>query len=278
MSNASSWSVLAAGQSNRIILAVDFPAAGRKEAGFTDLAAKMASAWTGYELRQTVLPGVRLTERPPGEYYTEHWINGTDWADYEVVAVIGYCAGSIYAAEVAQRLTRWQTAEPQVVLFDPQLIDTRVLALEMRKMIGLAGPIFTPDEAQQARERADQIAQQHAGAMYDAAIAILGLYREMATTAFARIGLDNSRLDEVTRLFESYMTYLSAASQVDPIEVWKRSIAITSTDYARMENQGETVVLEAAKVVGNRFSLGVDHADLMRSDSAVQILFEQTDF
>src|SRR4051812_29459719 len=173
----------------------------------------MGAAWSGLGVRQTVPPPVRLTGRPAGDFYTEHWINGVAWEKYEVVAVLGYCVGSVYAAEVAQRLTRWQ-AEPEVVLFDPQLTDGQLLAAEMHKMIGMAGPIFSAQEAREASVCATGIIATHSGGLYDAAVAIVGLYREMATIAFRRIGLNDARRDEVVQLFESYMTWLAAAAQV----------------------------------------------------------------
>ncbi|MBP2056066.1 hypothetical protein J2Z21_009083 [Streptomyces griseochromogenes] len=278
MPNEGSWSVISTPKSNRIILAVDFPAAGRREAGFGDLAAKVGPAWSDYGFLQTTPPSVRLSERPSGDFYTEHWIRGGEWEKYEVVAVLGYCVGSVYAAELAQRLTRWQSTEPKVILFDPQLTDSQLLAMEMHKMIGMAGPLFSDEEAERARQSATAIIETHAGGLVDAAIEIVGLYREMATIAFKRLGLADSRRDEVVLLFESYMTWLSAAAQVDPSTVWRRSTAITSTDWAAMESRGDTTVLNASKVIGRKFPVDIDHADLMRTDSAVQILLDEGEF
>jgi hypothetical protein len=275
--NGSNWSVVSTAESNRIILAVDFPAAGRNEAGFDDLTAKMGSGWSAFGVRQTVPPPVRLVERPSGEFYTEHWMQGAEWSKYEVVAVFGYCVGSVYAAEIAQRLTQWQV-EPEVILFDPQLTDSALLAAEMHKMIGMAGPIFSAEQAGEARDRATRIVEAHGDHLFDAALEIVDLYREMATIAFRKIGLNDARRDEVVQLFESYMTWLSAAAQVDPSEVWKRATAITSSDYAIMENRGDTTVLNATKVIGRRFPLEIGHADLMRSDQAVRILRERAEF
>lgn len=272
MPNGSSWSVVSAPAPTRIILAIDFPAAGRNEAGFDDLAARMGDAWAGYGVLQTVPPAVRLVERPSGDFYTEHWMSGVEWSKYEVVAVLGYCVGSVYAAEIADRLTAFQARRPEIILFDPQLTDAQLLAAEMHKMIGMAGALFSADEAEQARQRATTIVETHRGGLFDAALEIVGLYREMATIAFRRIGLNDTRRDEVVQLFESYMTWLSAAAQVDPSAGWNRATAITSSDYAGMESRGETTVTNAVKVIGRRFPVEVGHAELMRSDAAIELL------
>lgn len=273
MPNAQSWSVISAPTSNRIILGVDFPAAGRREAGFPELVTGMGSAWSAYGFLQTVPPTVGLADRPTGDSYTEHWMGDGDWERYEVVAVFGYCVGSVYAAEIARRLTLTQSTEPKVVLFDPQLTDIQLLANEMHKMISMAGPVFSEEEAEQGRRRATEIVESSA-VLVDAAVEIVALYRELATLAFQRIGLSDARRDEVVRLFESYMTWLSAAAQVDPSAVWQRSIGITSDDFAAQERGGDPMVVDAAKVLGRRFPLGLSHSDLMRDEAAVRVLVD----
>lgn len=275
MPNAQSWSVISAPTSNRIILGVDFPAAGRREAGFPELVAKMGSAWSQYGFLQTVPPTVGLADRPTGDSYTEHWMQAGDWEQYEVVGVFGYCVGSVYAAEIARRLTLTQSTAPKVVLFDPQLTDVQLLANEMHKMIAIAGPVFSEEEAEQGRRRATAIVEGPSATLVEAAVEIVDLYRELATVAFQRIGLSDKRRDEVVRLFESYMTWLSAAAQVDPSDVWQRSIGITSDDFAEQEQSGDPMVVDAVKVLGRRFPLSLGHADLMRDEAAIRVLADE---
>jgi hypothetical protein len=274
MPNAKSWSVISAPTSNRIILGVDFPAAGRREAGFSELVTGMGAAWSELGFLQTVPPNVGLSDRPTGDFYTEHWMQDGDWAQYEVVAVFGYCVGSVYAAEIARRLTLTQSTEPQVILFDPQLTDVQLLANEMHKMIALAGPVFSAEEAEEGRQRATAIVARPSAVLVEAAVEIVDLYRELASLAFQRIGLSDSRRDEVVRLFESYMTWLSAAAQVDPSEVWRRSVGITSDDFAEQERSGDPMIVDAVKVLGRRFPLSLGHADLMRDEAAVRVLVD----
>lgn len=276
--NEESWSVISVPTSNSLILGVDFPAAGRREAGFADLAAKMGSAWSGHGFMQTTLPSVRVTERPAGDFYTEHWMRGVDWDKYEVVAVLGYCLGGVYAAEIAERVAQRQGTEPQVVLFDGQVTDIQLLAAEINKMVALAGPVFSDEEAEQARKRAAGIVGTPSISLVDAAIEVVELYRETASTAFRRIGLSDSRRDEVVQLFETYMSWLSAAVDIDPSQTWKRSLALTSTDYATLEENGAVTAVNATKMLGRRISLDTSHADLLRDDSTVRTLLDHAEF
>ncbi|MFF2077424.1 hypothetical protein ACFVXG_22035 [Kitasatospora sp. NPDC058162] len=278
MPNENAWSVITAPTSKSLILGVDFPAAGRREAGFEDLAAKMGPAWAGHGFLQTTPPPVRLADRPAGDYYTDFWLRDGDWDSYEVVAVLGYCVGGVYAGEIAERLGQRQGKAPKVILFDPQVTDLQLLESEIHKMIGLAGPVFTADEAEHARKRAAEIVGVPSIGLLDAAVEIVGLYREMASIAFQRIGLAEARRDEVVRLFESYMTWLSAASQIDPARTWGDSLSVTSSDYAELERSGAATVVNATKSLGRRIELEIGHVDLLRDPSAVRTLLDSAEF
>ncbi|MER6401090.1 MULTISPECIES: hypothetical protein [unclassified Kitasatospora] len=278
MPNENAWSVITAPTSKSLVLGIDFPAAGRREAGFEDLARKMGPAWAGHGFLQTTPPPVRLADRPAGDYYTEHWLNAGEWEKYEVVAVLGYCVGGVYAGEIADRLAQRQGTAPKVILFDPQVTDLQLLESEIHKMIALAGPVFTAEEAEHARERAAEIVGTPSIGLLDAAVEIVGLYREMASIAFRRIGLADARRDEVVLLFESYMTWLSAASQIDPSRAWGEALAVTSSDYAELERTGAATVVNASKVLGRRLSLEIGHVDLLRDDSTVRLLLDNAEF
>ncbi|MBO1419455.1 hypothetical protein [Streptomyces sp. FH025] len=278
MPNENAWSVITAPTSKSLILGVDFPAAGRREAGFEDLAEKMGPAWAGHGFLQTTPPPVRLADRPAGDYYTDFWLRDGDWDAYEVVAVLGYCVGGVYAGEIAERLAQRQGTAPKVILFDAQVTDLQLLESEIHKMIGLAGPVFTADEAEHARKRAAEIVGTPSIGLLDAAVEIVGLYREMASIAFQRIGLAEARRDEVVRLFESYMTWLSAASQIDPSRAWGGSLSITSSDYAELERGGAATVVNATKSLGRRIELEIGHVDLLRDPSTVRTLLDSAEF
>ncbi|MCC9311970.1 hypothetical protein LN042_33750 [Kitasatospora sp. RB6PN24] len=278
MPNENAWSVITAPPSKSLILGIDFPAAGRREAGFEDLAGKMGAAWAGHGFLQTTPPPVRLADRPAGDYYTDFWLRDGAWDEYEVVAVLGYCVGGVYAGEIAERLAQRQGKAPKVILFDAQVTDLQLLESEIHKMIGLAGPVFSADEAEHARKRAAEIVGTPSIGLIEAAVDIVDLYREMASIAFQRIGLSDSRRDEVVRLFESYMTWLSAASQIDPSRAWGGSLSITSSDYAELERSGAATVVNATKVLGRRIELEIGHVDLLRDDSTVRALLDSAEF
>ncbi|WP_409180798.1 hypothetical protein F9C11_30495 [Amycolatopsis sp. VS8301801F10] len=278
MHNEESWSVLSAPTSNSVVLAVDFPAPGRPEAGFADLTAAMGSAWSAHGVLQTKLPAVTLADRPGPDTYLDYWTGDEQLSGREVVAVLGYCLGGVYAAEIAERIARRQSAEPAVVLFDGQVTDKQLLAVEIDKLIALGGPVLTADEASQARLRAAEIVTTPGIALADATDEIVALYREVATGAFRKVGLAPERGEEVVRFFETYMAWLTAAEGIDPASAWGRSLALTSTDFAALEENGSPTAVNAAKLIDQRVRLEVSHADLLRADDTARALRDHSGF
>jgi hypothetical protein len=276
--NESAWSVIAEPASNALVLGVDFPAAGRHEAGFEDLVAGVGAGWSGLGVLQTSPPPVRLADRPTGDSYTEHWMHAGDWEKYEVKAVLGYCVGSVYAGKVAERLAEIHGRMPQILLFDAQLADLQLLESEMHKMIGQAGPVLTAEEAEQGRKQAGEIVAAPSIKMADAAGQMVDLYRGMASSAFRRIGLSESRCEEMVLLFESYMTWLAASSEVDPGKAWEGAIGFTSADYAELEKTGATTVVNATATIGRRIPIDIGHADLLRDGATVRALLAHAEF
>ncbi|MEF3117089.1 hypothetical protein [Streptomyces chrestomyceticus] len=279
MPNENAWSVIAEPASNSLILGVDFPAAGRHEAGFDDLVKGMGTAWSGHGVLQTSPPPVRLADRPSGDFYTDHWMRSGDWEKYEVVAVLGYCVGAVYAGRVAERLAAVQGRMPQVVLFDAQLADLPLLASEMHKMIGQAAAVLSEQEAEEGRKRAVEIVATPSIGVAEAAGQMVELYRELAASGFRRIGLSESRCEEMVLLFESYMTWLSASSRIDPAGAWGDAIGLTSADYGELEKAGATTVVNAATAaIGRRIPVETRHIDLLRDASTVRALLANTEF
>lgn len=278
MPNENAWSVIAAPTSNSLILCVDFPSAGRREADFAELAEKMGPAWSGHGLLHTTPAPVRLSDLAAGASYTDHWMQARDWGKYEVVAVVGYCVGAVFAAQIAEDLARHQATPPKAVLFDPQVADLQLIESELHKMIAQAGPVLTTEEAEQGRKRAAEIVGTPSISMADATVQIVALYRDMVSAAFQRIGLAESRKEEVVLLFESYLTWFAAAYRIDPSRVWSEALSLTSTDYAELEKSGVTMVANARKMLGRHIPLDTTHADLLRDDSTVRTLLDNAEF
>src|ERR1017187_5746259 len=84
------------------------------EAGFGGLAARIGP---GFTFLQTKPPAARSGQRLSGDAYVGPWIEGISSGRRQVLAVLGYRIGSVYAAAIAEGISRGQPM-PKVILFD----------------------------------------------------------------------------------------------------------------------------------------------------------------
>lgn len=266
MPTASSWDVISGPDSDRVILGIDFPAAGRDEAGFTDLAAGLGG---GYRFLQTIPPRVSPDQRVAGDAYTQPWIHEVRQSQWQVAAVIGYCVGGMYAARIADGIAAWQQPGPKVILLDPLPADVRLLSLEMHKIIGKLAPLLSPGEVEHARHATEELVEADPLDITGRAIALVDLYREIGAIGFGRLGLDEGRREEMIRLFASYMSWIAGAATLDPTTAWNRGTAIMSAEYVR--RTVEAVAAEPGEsLIGNTMIFDVAHGDLLRSDCTIK--------
>lgn len=269
MPDVSSWSVISEVGSNRVILGIDFPAAGRAEGSLADLAARIGP---GYGFLQVVPPRVSPDQRISVGEYTQHWLGEAQRSGWQVAAVIGYCLGSVYAAPIAESISGWQDPPPQIILFDPLYADLKLLALEANKIVGQFGPLLSQDEVALAAKRIGELTGQGSGesaGVADATVALVDFFREIGAAAFGRLGLNESRQHEMLQLFESYMSWIAVAAQINPIQSWMRSTAVMSLDYVRQAD-GEADEQMWSSLFGQQATLDVGHGDLLRSEAAAE--------
>jgi hypothetical protein len=272
MPDANSWNVISDVESDQIILGVDFPAAGRAEADFADLMTKVGSRWPRYRFLQTAPPDIGVAQRPSPDAYTGQWIQDVRNGQWRVVAVLGYCVGGVFAARVADGVSRHQDPPP-VILLDPQFSNARLFRTEAYKIFGVIRSLLPDDKVGYAKGRIDELTGAEPDDMADIGVGLVELYREMGSIALPKLGLDDTRQKEMVQLFESYMSWLSAASRIDPTPVWERSAAIISADYVALAGQDSSIGA-ACGAAGRQILVEAAHADLLRSDSAVEAVLE----
>jgi hypothetical protein len=270
MPDANSWNVISDVDSDQVVLGIDFPVTGRAEADFAELMTKIGSRWPRYRFLETVPPDIGLAGRPSPDAYTGQWVQDVQQGQWQVVAVLGYCVGGVLAARVCESISQRQPP-PQVILFDPQFSDERLFRAEAYRVFGLIKPFLTDDKIGYAKERIDEITGSGLDDMTDIGTGLVELYREMGSVAFAKLGLDDTRQKEMVRIFESYMSWLSAASRIDPTPVWRLSSAIMSADYVALAGQDSSVGA-ARGSVGHQIPVEARHGDLLRSDSVVEMV------
>jgi len=268
MPESSSWDVILGEASTRTVLGIDFPADGRSEADLAGLAAMIGSEYRF--LRARPRPA-RLGEALSGDAYTESWIESLRRDGRPVLAVLGHRVGCVYAAEIAQALGRWQQS-PAIILLDPEPASTRLLSRTFSAEVNANQAFLSADEIARARRAAADIADRQGG-IASVAAEIVNTYLDLLAVPWERIGLGDLRESKSARSFESRITWLAAASQLDPSDTWERSVVIMSADNSGMLETGDPAG-GAGNLASRRIFFDVGRADLLRSNCVADAVRE----
>lgn len=269
MPDSSSWDVIFGTNCRQVILGVDFPGRQRQEAGFPDLATRIGP---GYRFLQTKPPTARSCQRLCGDAHVGAWIKDIQQDRRQVVAVLGHRIGSVYAAAIAEGVSRWQPM-PKIILFDPQFFSVELLGLEFQKEISSISSLLGDDELKGARKAAAEISQAATGDVASVAAEIVESYVGVITAPFERAGLGDARSNKFTRSFDSYISWLAAAGQINPSPVWKHSTGIASSAYGELPANTH-LADDDRSVIGQLIPFDLDHADLLRSDSVARAVLD----
>ncbi|MGY3680982.1 hypothetical protein [Streptomyces sp. TE33382] len=248
MTRPSSWKVLNAGQGGDLVLAVDFATTGRSDSSFSDLAPLLDPRLTVWETRQPDT-GSAMSARD----YIALWAREAEDSGRTVRAVLGYCAGSVFAGELAAEIAGRQAEPPRLVVFDPEVPTPDGLDRDFAAMMGQFASVLSADEVSAAR-RAATAARTSTPDFAAFGDELVRIFREQAGAAFAREELDTDLLEEFAAVFRSFVSYLDAARQIDPAAAWRTATAVGS----RQPSEG---ALLAARSV----DIPVDHVDILRS-------------
>ena len=271
MPEASSWDVISDSGNGEVILAVDFPAAGRVEATFTDLAENIGSRWSQYQILQTVPPTGRSDRDASGQDYIQRWTREIRAGGRRVAAVFGYCAGAVYTAMIAEEVGRWQQPAPKVIVFDPQVGDGPLSEEMYREMYRVLGSLLPAGKVEDAKQKAADLVVAGDGDLFDLADALTGFFREMASPAFDRLGLSDTGRTQIVGLFQDYLSWLSATTYFDPSRTWKSAWAILSTEHVANAGGNPATTTEFGRII----TIDTTHAGVLRSESTAQKVFEQ---
>lgn len=250
------WDLLGDQRGKGVVLALDFEAVGRAEACFSDLASLLDPP---LEIWAAGQPPAPASGALTSSGYLDYWSGGLRESGREITAVLGFCAGGVFAAALAEQVARWQATPPAAVLVDPELPTAATLIKQLdNAMQGLAG-MASEAELAQVRERAAEL-----GAAEDLSrvgVALTSLYQEACGPAFARIGLKADYQADLVASFGALMSYLAAAADVRTAEGWASATTIVS---AAPPGQPAGV--------GRQVRVDVAHGDLLRSPSVAQLI------
>lgn len=263
MAGTEGWKVLSSHDGDGFVVAVDFPVTGRPEAGF----AEFAEIAGGFSLLESVPPTGGVEKGMTGADYVNRWVETLP--DGPVRGVLGYCAGAVYAAGVAEHLARSGDLPP-IVLFDPETVSDRTLYWQYHKLISNLAVALDAREVKDAQD-AGKKAWESSTDLIGFAAALDELFHDVGAVAFARIGLDEKRSAEMTAAFTSFLSYLTAGTDIEYAPVWAKATAITSAT----ETNGLNILRAESKdadIVAREIRFAVPHGDLLRDKDVSRVV------
>jgi hypothetical protein len=207
-----------------------------------------------------------------GTAYVDHWMATLSEQAWPVRAVLGFCAGGVYAASLAERIAARQGTEPLLLLFDPEVAVPQTLLWQFQKVVGFMAGVITGDEIAEAREVGQRLhdSTSEIGELRDALIKATW---DVGEPAFVRAGLAKPLREELLTAFCSFLCYLAAASELDPFPRWKSAVAFSSASplsgLHAMRSYGAP-----ADLVGREIAVDVEHAKLLASDEVAAAVAE----
>ena len=265
MPTPKAFNLIGAGDRAGLILTSDFPATGRTVAGFSDLFAGLGRAEAVWETAPP-LPG-RETGMT-GRDHVGRWLADVTAAGLPVRAVLGFCVGAVYAAELAEELGAAQGAPVPLIVFDPERPDPELLRRHYDGVIGGLSQVLSPGELAASESAAGDALRESGDSMPKLADAFVRLLAEHGGPALRRSGLDQRRTGELLDTFSSFLAYLAAAADLDPRPAWGRAAAVSSGTAHSGLNPLPAEARAAA--VATELGFPVQHTDLLRDPDVVR--------
>jgi thioesterase domain-containing protein len=198
------------GSGTRVVF-FDFPG-WRREADFRDLAARATGARPLYDAVPLGTDGAQVPE-PTASAYARVYADAIDGAGLGRCALIGYCAGGVFAHETACELARRGAHVAAVCLFDTDPAAAadlaRAFAEVAERAAGAApGAVVAPDVV------SDACAALAAGRPGDAATLLLATLEEVVDRAVGTLGLqrDDPLRAELLARYRAWSWYTVAAA------------------------------------------------------------------
>lgn len=209
------WKVLTTHESGRIVLAVDF-AQGRSAASFGDFA-QLLDIGAGVAEPQVAEPAESFEPAADPARYLGPWLDGIAAHLDAVTGVVGYCAGTSFAARIADHIAEKVAREPRLIMLNPVGVSLRTLGAEFVGAVRGLGDGLTASELDDCVRYRDSVVADGAGDLVGVAWDFVAKYRTSVEATVRRYELDDEVVDELSSRFAVYLDYLLAAGTL-PLE------------------------------------------------------------
>lgn len=236
-----------------LVLCLDFPG-GRAEAGFAELAAHAPVPAGFLHLGPTGFDEGSLRS------LAGRWVREALGLGRDVLAVLGFCAGTALATRVADAVVEAGQASPEVVLFDAVTVTGATLGEQFTEVIESSAEHLTEDELTGAHAWRERVLDRYPDDPPRIAAELAGRYDELMASVADRLGLGARFHAELTAGFTAYLDYLVLAGAGGLDSRTGTPLFVSSRDHP--------LDIEVPRQV----RLDVDHEDLLRDAEAHELV------
>lgn len=221
--NSSAWHRIGAA-GGAVALAVDMDGTARRDATFRDLSPMLDDGW---ELRLASMP--EAASATSADDLLAGWLRDHEsWAP-EVEAVLGYCAGGLFALAIADHVEDARGTRPEVVLFDPELPTSATFHRDFTGGLNEMSALQSEEREAYSR-RAQRTVRDHGTDLEQCVRGLLELYGEACRANLARLGVPADIAADLESAFRSYGAYIVGASRIEHDFRWEKVTALVSAD------------------------------------------------
>lgn len=209
-----------------LVLACDFDGSARSGATFDDLARLLPNE-VEYDVCVSRPPPPGGQDGTVGMFASLTRDVGR-WAA-DVHAVLGYCAGSVFAQALADRIESIHGSRPIVVLLDPMSPSLATFHDEFSEAVGSMTEIRDSESHEYLRRAEAAVLRADPASFQDCADEIAAVYLEACVLNLERLGIDATIAGELAEMFASYGSYLASAAEmaIDGGQ-WDRCVIVAS--------------------------------------------------
>jgi hypothetical protein len=209
MPDTGSWRTHSQASTGAVVLAVDFPLAGRPEAGFADFAPLLGGEVGVWE---TLPPVVHDARAICLDDYLGSWLDQLRPDRPRVRAVLSFCAGSAFVPALVAGIAQWQERAPAVIAFDPETPAPLTLHMQYWRAIERFAPLLSKAELAAARDTARELYLNTEMTIAEVRLAVRAHLHDVSAAGFERAGLPPKHRAELLAAFDSFACYLVAGA------------------------------------------------------------------
>ncbi|BBB02267.1 hypothetical protein RVR_10114 [Actinacidiphila reveromycinica] len=262
MASGNAWRVLGTGEGDGVILACDYATAARPEAQFSHFVTHLTPARTVWE---TAMPKPGTESGWRAEDYLDWWTAPLRASGVRVDAVLGFCAGSVFAAGVAREVARQQSQPVPLVVLEPELPGALALYDHYHRAVELFAPVLDRSAVDGMQEAGQELLARD-GDLQVFGPALAGLYERVADDAMAKIGLNAGRRAELIAVFTSFINWVVAAGPIDPAPEWAGAVCVSA--------KGD---IDPSIALGRLITVDVDHDRMLADPGVVRTVVDALD-